>query len=192
MLRIPQIEEIQSALLEVPTLINSYQAKDPQFLDNVLAWFKSFESMLQMNRLTVVSEIAGMRGALISARRGMFTTQPSLLRRTERRRAAEMVAEQMLRTSVDVVTKRIDRDLIRINKAEDATIELVNVGRQLKIIPINSNAKSSPAILHSLWDSLANQDLTRNYTILIRSNVGPGDALILLDRVLQTWSGMPK
>ena len=184
MLRIPNLEEIQSKLLEVLTLIDRYAARNPAFLNGVLSWFGEIEGVLQRNRLVIVSEIASMRGTIISAQRGQSLAQTDHPGRVATRRAAEAAAAQMMRSAVDVITKRLDRDIILINKAEESTYELVIVGRQLKIIPADAGTSSSSASLRLLWDELTANEVTGKYTTYIRTIVGRGDALILLDRVL--------
>lgn len=171
--------------MDVPKLVDRYAARDPSFTDLTLAWLREIERILERNRLAVAADVASMRAAIISARNSGHPIGPSVsLRRMTRRKIAEIAAEQMMRAAVDVVSKRVHQDVLLINKAEESAYELVIVGRQLKIIPLAPMATMNPTALRALWDQLTESEVTRKYTTYIRSLIGQGDALILLDRVL--------
>lgn len=189
MLRLPNIEEIHRKLMQIPQLIDRYAAGDESFIQNTLSWFCEVEKILLANRLTIAAELATMRASIISAHRAPASSSTLHLRRREKRRGADATAATTLRSAVELITRRIDQDLALIGNAEKATYELVILARQLKLIPDDFEPKQAYSHLRPLWDQLAANEQTAKHTTYIRSVVGPGDALILLDRVLAQWQG---
>ncbi|MDQ1098414.1 MULTISPECIES: hypothetical protein [Chryseobacterium] len=60
--------QLKEKLQEFPHIVTSLDKKDPYFIDKIMNWLKSSENILSTYNISEVSEIAGFRSRIISAR----------------------------------------------------------------------------------------------------------------------------
>ncbi len=92
MLRIVNLEEIQSILLRIPYLVDLQDQRDSSFEPDVKDWLSKCEKVLENNRLPASGNIAAFRALLISAERGVTPTEVTFHGRSTRRKIREAAA----------------------------------------------------------------------------------------------------
>jgi hypothetical protein len=188
MLRIVNLEEITSKLLQVPSLVNLQETRDPNFANNVKQWLSELEKILENNRIPAAGSVASLRGVLISAERGAIPAGIEFQGRATGRKIREATAADVIRQASDLVSNVIKRDQERIAEAERITRQLVALAKTKGLIrehPHNNNLADS---LKHIWRTMsADPDLSQG-TASVEGLIGPNDALIILDRTITSWN----
>lgn len=70
MLRLVQIEEIESLMLLLPGLIKQQAQRSSDFVSKVSEWLTSMETALAANRIHQAGNIAAIRSGLVAAAQG--------------------------------------------------------------------------------------------------------------------------
>ncbi|MBI1803208.1 MAG: hypothetical protein HY033_05515 [Ignavibacteriae bacterium] len=184
MLHIAQLEEIQNLLLQVPELIHGLERRDPNFSSAVKQWLARAEHELVSNRLAVASEIAGLRGTLICAERGLipegitFTGHPTL------RTIKAASTAQLLRKASERISSAIQVRAAQIVEGENLIQQIVSRARRKGLIPSELSASGNHVeLLKGIWSALVSDPDVGAAAIHLAGLVGEYDALILLDRM---------
>ena len=118
MLHIVNLEEIQGMLLRVPVVIDALERRDPNFAGEVKEWLTQVEQVLINNRLAVASEVAGLRGILISAERGVIPAGLVFNGRTTARKIKDASAANVLRKVEELISNAIRGDVAQLAEGE--------------------------------------------------------------------------
>lgn len=184
MLRVVNLEEIQNLLLDVSTLTDLHEQRDPDYVPEAKSWLKKVEKVLDNNRMSVAGTIAAYRGLLISAEQGIIPTGFEIHGRVTKRKIQDGAATLLIKQTSDIVSNAILGDQERIKDAERMTRQLVSIANVKGIISDIPNGDDSADVLNSIWKAMTDdQDLSAG-TINVVGLVGPFDALILLDRII--------
>lgn len=184
MLRVVNLEEIQNLLLDVSTLTDLHEQRDPDYIPEVKSWLEKFETVLDNNRMPVTGTIAAYRGLLISAEQGIIPTGVEIHGRVTKRKIQDGAASLLIRLTSDVVSNAILGDQERIKDAERMTRQLVSIANAKGIISDIPNGDDSADVLNSIWKAMTDDKDLSAGTINVVGLVGPFDALILLDRII--------
>ena len=184
MLRIVNLEEIDSMLLRISSLIDQQEQGDTYFAENVKAWLSKLEKMLESNRMPVAGTVATLRGLLISAERGDLPPDVAFYGRPTRRKIREATAAHVVRQTGDLVSNVIQRDRERVREAEGITRQLVALATAKGILPELSRGKDHTDLLKAVWRTLSTDPDLASGTVTVEGLLGPYDALIMLDRTI--------
>ena len=185
MLRIIHLEEIQNLLLHTPRFVRMLDKKDADTVPEVKAWLVKIEEALQNNRMTTVSLIAGLRGALISAEKGVLLDSNIRIHgRFTTRKIKEAVAAEVIKRVGEVVMETIQGDNARVAQAEEICQQLIALAKAKRLTMFPQNGMSHTEWLKALWSTLSSEQDIAAGTANIEGLVGSSDSLIILDRTL--------
>ncbi len=183
-LNLIQVEEISALLQQVPQLVDRLEKRRSDFGDGVLAWLKQVETILESNRLPVVSQVAACRAMLLQAARGVqsgditFVGKPTA--RKNRVATAGMVLQRCNQLLHDVIAER----QTVFQEADRLARQLIAVAEANGIIQRCKGNSTHQAFLQCVQKCIAaDPNLVSVYTHLI-ALVGKVDLLIVLDRAI--------
>jgi len=179
-LHLLNLEEIESLLLNVPTLVKRFEDRDPDFLSAVISWLAAAEDTLSKNRMPQTSEIAVCRSELISANRG-FSEGAPLQTRMGARQLREARASQLLKRATEVLTETIHHRRGQIDEASRLMMQMVAVADHLGLIPADSG-QNHTAYLQTILQAMVNRTELTSLVVHVTGILGKADILIVLDR----------
>jgi len=183
-MHIVNIEEIQGMLLRVPELIDRLESHDPDFAVLVKDWLTGAEQVLISNRLAVASDVAVLRGVLISAERGVLPEGMVLTGRKTARKIKDATSADALRRASELVSDAIRGDAAQIAEGEKLTRQLVALAERKGILPDDPDAGGHSETLNAIWRAMSEDPDLGPATTHLAGLVGAYDALVLLDRML--------
>jgi hypothetical protein len=184
MLHLPNIEEIQKLLMHIPQLIQSFEKRDPTFVNSVKNWLKCAEQILSNNGLAIAAEISALRGVLISAERGLLPEGITFHGRITSRKIKDATAADLLKKADKIITESIIGDIAKFAEGEKLARQLVVLAERKGLLAIKSESVAHTEMLRSIWNSIdADPELGSAATHLL-SIAGINDVMILLDRAL--------
>src|SRR5688572_15625648 len=129
MLPLPNIEEINQVLAEIPQIVHAYEARDAMFSELVKAWLGRAEAVLHSNRLPVTGAIAGLRASVVSAERGAVPAGLTFVGPSTVRKARDAAAAEALRRAEEQIANTIRTDLAQVGEAERVLRQMVSLAR---------------------------------------------------------------
>lgn len=174
------LAKIEDCLAKVPALVDLQQRRSPGFPSSVMDWLILTEDVLQDAGLSVVSEVAALRSALVAAMRGS-----GLPDGMSRRRGRESVAADVLRDAQRCVSEAIAPAQSRFREARDVAAQVAAVARAKGLITAvldASSPSSHDARLKQLYSVLAADGDLGAAVAHLQGLTGPFDALVVLDR----------
>lgn len=184
MLNLINLEEIQAILLLVPGLIRELELRNVNFADSVKVWLAHAEHVLSNNRLAAAAQVAGLRGVLISAERGVIPSGLIFSKRATPRMIRDAAAAEVLRKAEELISSAINTDTARFAEGEKLMRQIVAVAHKKRLTVVAPVATSHSEMLKSIWQAMIEDpDLGTAATHLV-GLVGAHDVLILLDRML--------
>lgn len=184
MLGIIHLEEIQNLLFQVPRFVGMLEKKDIDAVLEIKAWLEKIEEALQNNRMPLVSMIAGLRGALISAEKGILLDHIMIHGRLNTQKIKQAVAADVIKNASEIVMEAIQRDKERVSKAEEICQQLIALARAKGLIAFPHNGMGHTESLKALWRIFSTDQDIAAATVSVEGLVGPNDSLIILDRML--------
>lgn len=187
-LNVVQYEDIASLLREVPSLVDQLEARRSGFPDEVLVWLKRAESMLESNRLPVVSQVSAYRAMLIESSRGIHTNDVAIVGRPTIRKIEEGTASVALQRSNELLHAAIAEREAAFQEAERVSRQVVAVAQVKGFVAACQDGRSHQAFLECLRERIAaDTDLAGIY-VHLSALVGRTDVLVFLDRALASLS----
>lgn len=186
MLHIVNLEEIQGMLLGVPSLIHAFEKRDPNFVEAVKAWMTRAEQILVSNRLSVASNVATLRGILISAERGVLPPGLVFSGRTTARKIRYASAAEVLRKAEEVISDAIRADATQLDEGQRLARQIVSAAQRKGLISSTPIANNHTETLNAYWNAMITDHELGQPTAHLAGLVGAHDALILIDRLLPT------
>jgi len=181
-LRFNQCEEIKSFLRTTSTIIDLYESKKPEFINNVINWFKSAETILENNRLHIVSQVGACRGNLLAAQRGIFSDGDTLKGRLTKRKNCEGVAIRMLTDSVELINATIDSDVKRFEDADKLCQIIVAIADAKQLFATIQLIPSHEHRMASIDAACTTDQDIATHMFNLKAIVHKQDALILLEQ----------
>jgi hypothetical protein len=62
------VSQLKEKLQDFPAIVSSLETKDPYFIEKTFSWLKSVEDVFSTNNISEVSEMAGFRGKILTAK----------------------------------------------------------------------------------------------------------------------------
>jgi len=184
MLRLLNLEEIQTTLLRLPALVRGIEGRDPRACERVNGWLVDMEAVLQNNRLSTAAGIACLRGILLAAERGAVPADLVVRPTATRRMIREAVAAHLLDKAYQVVIGDIQKDRDRVAEAERIMRQVIAMAKHKKVIPAAPDTTNQSEWLRFVWKTIGADPELAPGTVSVDGLMGAGDVLILLDRAL--------
>ena len=189
-MRLLQLEELDTLVLELPPLIGRYERRDSAFTDLVLAWLSRAETALSSNRRPEAAEVATLRSQVVSTDRGQTQANLAVRGRPTRRKLREAAALATLDPARGALKRSTEDTRQRVIEAENVMRKIVAVADR-KGFDLKLGDAGRWSRLIALFEALrADSDLAVAVTAAV-GLVGRFDALILLDRGIESMA-MPK
>lgn len=186
MLRLLNLEEIESQVFRVPDIIRKFEQRDPDFVQATQDWLAEAEQTLNKNRMVEGAQIAVLRGSLIAWNRG-FTDGAEPTPRTASRKLKEPRAAGLLKRATEIVSEAIRMRRAQMNEAESMMMQIVAVAEQLGLVP-PSGGQDHTAYLESIRGALSARAELVSPVVHVTGLVGRVDFLVLLDRTISAYS----
>jgi hypothetical protein len=181
LLRLANLEQIEGLLLAVPSIVRSFENREPEFMSSIMAWLLTAEKTLANNHLPDTSEIATKRAMLISVQRGLATRLAGS-GQTNTRRARDARAADLLKEAADVVAAITRPRRAQVAEAERLMMQAVAVADRLGLISVQQDGQSHTSYLQSIFQAMYNRSELASLVVHVVGLLGNTDALIILDR----------
>lgn len=180
-------EQLVSALLQCPSLIDLYQKREPLFASRVIAWLSEVEKVLQQFRLPLAALVASERGRILAAGDGYRDLQVQGERLSPRKAG---LATAFLALS------RVQEELRRVIGEIDGKFELwrekiaqfLAVVTQKIPIPLPPG-EPRPAWLGQVWTEMGASEETQGMYRYLNAAMPASDRLYLLEEVVGNLLG---
>jgi len=190
MLRITNLEEIQSLLLRIQYLVDLQERRDSDFVHEVKEWLSKLEKVLDNNRMPVAGNVAALRGLLISAERGVIPAGVEFHGRSTKRKILDAAAAYVLRQTGDLISSVIQKDHERVAEAERLSRQLVAIAKAKGLLLERPTGDNFTDMLTAFWRTLSADPELSSGTVNVEGLIGPNDALIILDRTITSDTPM--
>ena len=181
MLHVPNLEEIEALLLQVPALVDRLEDRDPAFLPALKSWLAAAENVLSNNHMPAASEIAACRGLLIAVERG--DSDNSRVRGMGARKYREARASHLLKRASDVISETIRSRRAQVDEAGRVMMQVVAAADRVGLIPAESGP-SHTAYLQGVLQTMSSRAELTSLIVHVTGLVGETDSLIVLDRAI--------
>jgi hypothetical protein len=192
MLRLPNLEELKSLLLDVSPLVDQLEARDPGATAAIRTWLSTIETALTNNRMAEAADVAGLRAQLVMADRGVLDDGLSLHGRSTPLKIREVSASAVVRAAAGRVAAAIGPDLQRFDEAERLTRQIAIAAQVKGLVNSSSSPPATRSEVVAGWARvLADAEVGQGAVHLV-SVVGPEDAVLLFERAIarDAWVGM--
>ena len=180
-----QVEETLRLLLQVPALVDLYEAKDNDLFSTLKMWLERVETHLMQMRNSTASDIAVLRGSLLRTRRGSRPQTTGTMERLSPRQAAFDKAFSVLGKSQELLAGLNRPLLARIDDAQRLMNQLSYLAKLKGIVPSPPPTSRPESTLDAWWEACCLEKDLVALTLQIIGLVTRRDALVLLDRALE-------
>lgn len=191
MLRILQVEELESILLELPYLVRQQEQRSPDFVAKTKQWLTALELALSSNRLYQAGLIAALKSELVSTENGRTPSGIEVRGRATSSRVSAAVASETLHRASEIAGRILDDQRQRISEAQRLAHQLVASGMAMGSIPERAGANDNSEYLRTVHRSLKESAGLGNAVTHLQGLVGPHDSLLLIDRALSSFRAAP-
>lgn len=187
MLRLLNIEELERVLSKLPGLIRLFEKKESSFFSSVKDWLAQLEKVLDSNRVPACSDIALLRGHLISVERGLLPQGIEFSNHKTHRKVMDAFAVETLKKANEQISSLLNGSLVQINEAERYIRQIAPLAERKGLLnPSEGSPRDRTSYLQETWQRLlADPDLA-NVCLHIKGLISSQDILILLDRAIST------
>ena len=179
MIDVRVLEEIMAAQLRVTDLVASYEQLDANFAQQVKDWLSQMERTLTASRIPFATELAVLRGNIVSAERGAMPPDLIVRGTPSPRKIVGMVAFNALRKGEEIVRNAVRPMAVQAGEGEDIIRQLVSLARQTGLIPADE-----PIAADEAWRRISQSPELRNASAVAMSTLGAANVLVLLGRRL--------
>lgn len=148
--------ELQAYILDIPSLVDLYDKKDPTFVEKLKQWFIKCEEVLLRYNKPQTSQMATLRGEIISATRGYFDPCFNISSESlSKRKASLSLAMFCLKRAEEILTGLVEP----FEKQQEEARSLI---RQILLVAIQNGMLASfwtgyngqIAQIQNLWNQL--------------------------------------
>jgi hypothetical protein len=183
-LNIHQYEELATVLREVPSLVDELEARHTSFFDDVLAWLRRAEEIMENNRMPAVSQLASWRARMIDAARGAHGTDLEFVGRPTSRKIRDATASRALQQGSSFLHDLTGERQAVFAEAERISGQLVAAADAKGALRACDDGRPHQQFLECLQARIAaDPDLAAVGAHLV-GLVGRTDALVFLDRAV--------
>lgn len=175
------IEPLKRKLLEFPSLVNSLQNKDYDFLTLLDRWMKETETILKNNNIAQCSEIAGLRSKILTP---IFTDS----KKRSTRKMQLQIASEVLYDLQSTILSIIRPYEIKVNEARDLLIHLLSILKQSGAIKYGEGSNFQ-GFINQIWNLFSTHEQLKSSTVQILTLISQVDALRIISEEinLEEW-----
>jgi hypothetical protein len=184
MLPIVHLEQTESLLLQVPSLVRTQERRNAGFATGVREWLVALEKVFVMNRLHQSGSIAAIRSALIAAEHRQVPADLKFRGRPTRWRILNAVASQCLGEAVALAAALVREHRTRVSEAERISQQVIAAAAARDLIGSAPADRDSTHYLRRLRRGLTASGDLEVALVHVEGLVGPQDLLVVLERAL--------
>jgi hypothetical protein len=184
MLHIADLEEIESLLLQLPSLVRKQERRNTKFAAGVREWLVALEEVFAANRLHQSGSIAAIRSTLIAAGHHQVPVDLKFRGHPTRSRVLNAVASQCLRQAVALATDLVSEHRTRVSEAERISQQIIAAAASRDLIGSAPGSRGHTLFLRRLRQGLTASGDLQAALVRVEGLVGPEDLPVLLERAL--------
>jgi flavin-binding protein dodecin len=184
MLPLPNLEEIQNQLLELPDIVRAYEERTGDFSKQVCDWMSRLEEKLQSNKIPAAGAVAALRAMVISAGRGVIPPGLAFVGTPSIRKMHDAAASEAIRRVEETLTSVLRADVAQVEDARRLMRQMVAIAQRKGLMAIIAGTPSISESVNLLWAALLRDTELSTGATRVNSLVGPLNALVLLSREL--------
>ena len=187
-MKIKLVDELQSLLEQVPDLVNKYESIDFTFTESLKRWLSSGEKLLISHHKPQVSELAGLRGNVVAAERGVYESSFAFNPRMPKRKAAAAIAIFSLKKAQEILQVMLHPIVENVEESRALIKQVLALSDQKGILAQFRMAENevTNSVL-ALWNNLAAIEDIRIGLNRILMLVSHAEALFLMEEILEEW-----
>lgn len=179
-------EMLTAHLLALPSVMDLYADRSPDFVGAATAWLATGEELLARLRNPLVSLLAAERAKITASQDGY--RDPNARAQTPPRKMARVVAAQSLahvEMELRAVVTGIDA---RLAPLRDKTAQLIAVASSSQPIPLQGDTPRDAWLL-DIWAILKQSNEGRSMAAYLAGSLAPGDRQVVLGETLDNLLG---
>lgn len=182
MLALPNLEEIQQQMLELPDIVRAYEERSGDFAEQAQRWLARLEESLKNNQLPAAGTVAALRAMAISAERGALPPGLAFVGNPSVRKVRDAAASEALRRAEETVSNVLRADVSQIDEARRLMRQMIAVARRRGLMAAAANAASASDAVNALWGAFLQDAELASAATRVSGLAGPLNALVLLSR----------
>jgi hypothetical protein len=184
-LLIPQIEELEALMLQMPALVDALEEEDFDAQERSRSWLVRMEQALERNRLAPdAGTIAALRAELQMVALGAIPQTLTFVSPPTRRRLQESALLDVLRRAEQTVAATLAAPIATHGEAEQLMRQLIAIARHKEVPGTAPPGPGDDAGLREVWRVIRSDPDMTSGTVRIVGLVGEADTIALLDRGL--------
>lgn len=189
MMPLPNLESIQEQLLELPAIFRAYEEREGDFSERARAWLNRLEASLEANKLPAVGAVAGLRGLIVSAERGVAPPGLTFLGAPNPRKLRDAAAAEALRRAEEIVSNTLRSDAAQIEEAGRLMRQMVAVAQLRGLLRAAAGASTHSEAVNAIWSAFLRDPELAPGAARVNGLAGAHNALFLLSRELPPDQG---
>ncbi|WP_294211456.1 hypothetical protein [uncultured Chryseobacterium sp.] len=166
------VTQLKEQLQEFPSVVSSLDKKDPYFIDKIMNWLTASENILSTYNISEVSEIAGFRSKIISAR---LTDGRGINIRKNQTKAASGMLYDIQNTVLNVLIP-YER---KLNDCREIIKQLLTLAAPI-FTPRYNNSMEFNDFIRNIWLYLLSHNDLKMGTVKLKSMLSEMDILMLM------------
>ncbi|MFY1045378.1 hypothetical protein [Chryseobacterium sp. GP-SGM7] len=166
------VNQLKEKLQDFRMIVTSLETKEPSFLEKIFSWLKSTEDIFSTNNISEVSEIAGLRSKILTAK---FSDE----RGSNIRKNQIKVAAGILYNAQNTVLNILMPYEQKINDCKEITKQLLALTAQTEIQKYNKNIKFEDYVT-IVWHYIISDNNLKVGAVKLKSILSEMDILMVI------------
>ncbi|KAB2866993.1 MAG: hypothetical protein F9K37_13205 [Bacteroidales bacterium] len=166
------VDALKGKLLEFPGIVTKLERKEVDFLKTLLAWIIKSEEILSTYNLSSVSELAGIRGKIISAR---FSDN----RGSSEKKLQLKIASESLFDVQKVVLDTLKPFELKVEECRELVRQLLLIIAQTKTIKYSSDLPFE-VLVNDIWQFILSNEQLKAGAIKLKTSLTLADIQVLI------------
>jgi len=184
MLPLPNLEEIQALLLELPAIVRAYEERTGDYPGLARGWMSRLEDKLKANQIPAAGAVAALRAMVVSAERGVIPSGLAFVGSPSVQKTREAAASEAIRRAEETVTAVLRADVAQVDEARRLMRQMVAIAQRKGLLAVIEGVPTVSDAVNALWSAfLRGAELSAGAT-RVGGLVGALNSLVLLGREL--------
>ncbi len=166
------VTALKAKLLEFPTLVNSLEKKELNFMSQLFLWINQSEEILSTYNISEVSALAGLRSKIIATK--FADTKSTSIKKQQLKIAAESLFEIQ-----NIVLNVLTPKELKVEECRELIIQLLNIVSQTKAIKYDSNLPFDH-LIDDIWQFIVTNDQLKAGAIKLKTSLTMTDIHLLI------------
>jgi hypothetical protein len=166
------VTALKAKLLEFPTIVNSLERKEPNFMNQLFLWINQSEEILSTYNISEVSELAGLRSKIIAPK--YADTKSISIKKLQLKIAAESLFDIQ-----HIVLNVLNPKELKIEECRELIIQLLNIVSQTQAIKYNSSLPFDH-LINDIWQFIVSNDQLKAGAIKLKTSLIMTDIHLLI------------